>query len=78
MVKKTQGKADMKLTNQMRATVFLALPVEEERARWDRGWQIARYLSQLNVTIVRIEEYIMVSVATIFVSHINSPNVQGY
>ena len=37
------GKADTKLTTQIRRTIFLAFP-REDLARGDRGLQIARYL----------------------------------
>ena len=38
-----QGRADTRLTTQMRRTIFLASPTED-LARGDRGLQIARYL----------------------------------
>ena len=43
MVKKAQGMADMKLTNQIIPTTFLALPVEDLE-RGDMGRQMAMYL----------------------------------
>ena len=43
MVKTAHGKADTKLSSQMRRIIFLAFPMED-RARGDSGLQIARYL----------------------------------
>ena len=39
-----QGRADTKLTTQIRRTIFLAFPIED-LARGDRGLQMARYLN---------------------------------
>ena len=43
LVKIAHGRAETKLTSQMRRTIFLACPMED-RARGDMGRQIARYL----------------------------------
>ena len=43
MVKTAQGRAERKLTTQMRRMIFLAFPMED-RAREDRVLQMARYL----------------------------------
>jgi hypothetical protein len=48
LVKKAQGMADRKLTNQIIAITFLALPVEDLE-RGDMGRQMARYL-QMGMT----------------------------
>ena len=51
MVKKAQGMADRKLTNQITPITFLALPVEDLE-RGDMGRQIARYLHRGNAEMV--------------------------
>ena len=44
MVKTAQGRADTKLSSQMRRMIFLAFPMVEDLARGESGLQIARYL----------------------------------
>ena len=43
LVKTAHGKADTKLSSQMRRMIFLAFPIED-LARGESGLQIARYL----------------------------------
>ena len=46
LVKTAQGRADTKLTTQMRRMIFLAFPMED-LAKGDSGLHIARYLKLL-------------------------------
>ena len=78
LVTEAHGKADRKLRIQMVRIIFFALAVVELLAHEDRGRQMARYLSMVKQTIVKLAAWTVASVRIILASQRMSPRVQGY